>query len=389
MLDLCYENRCGSLTDALTQDLPFKIPYTDQHIVASYPDTFFNGDSNIALNIANLFDYISEPNVSEAVVVSYDYSSWIKIIKRCVTAAQILQNQHDPSSIISRRPDTTILVNDALCIKGEAKSSFSDMAVAENELIEKFNPDAYFKFPIGAKRQIIGITTCVGFAKIYCIEYLDNRYTANILKIFNMSEMDERVGFLIYIFKIISWLYSISGPAENFHLVPNLRLKTNNLHHITWRVDGIYKEFHKKRQDISFQNIQHVYDQKFPHIESGTVDIVSKSIIITKIGYKLTTSNLLKFKLTKDMVKEQVQLGLDELHSVLLAHCDLSINNVFIDANGVVFLDDLEYLTGITDPPPFKNLRLPFGTDITTIRTCLDLDKAQYIKFCQDVETML
>ena len=202
-----------------------------------------------------------------------------------------------------------------------------------------------------------------------------------------MSDMNDRVSFLVYIFKIIRWLNSIAGPVEEFHLVPNVRLKTNNNHHITWRYDGLFKEFDKNRSDISFQNIQDLYGRNFPHIEYGVVDIDNKSIIITKIGYKLTTANLLKFGLNKDMIKKQVQLGLDELHSALLAHCDLSLNNVFIDSNGVVFLVDLEYLTSITDPPPIKNHRLPFGTAKESIKTCLDLDKAQNIKFFQDINT--
>jgi serine/threonine protein kinase len=51
---------------------------------------------------------------------------------------------------------------------------------------------------------------------------------------------------------------------------------------------------------------------------------------------------------------KQVSKGLEELHAIGFAHCDVCIANVFIDFNGIVFLDDLEYLTPINDPPPHE-----------------------------------
>ena len=36
-----------------------------------------------------------------------------------------------------------------------------------------------------------------------------------------------------------------------------------------------------------------------------------------------------------------------------LAHCDISVNNIFVElGTNVVFLDDLEYLTPVDQPPP-------------------------------------
>ena len=88
------------------------------------------------------------------------------------------------------------------------------------------------------------------------------------------------------------------------------------------------------------------------------------------------------------MVKEQVRAGLNSLHGIQLAHCDISINNVFIDMNGgTVFLDDLEYLTPIYDPPPHRT-RLPHGIKPNAITTAIELDEAQFKNFCCDLTTL-
>ena len=46
------------------------------------------------------------------------------------------------------------------------------------------------------------------------------------------------------------------------------------------------------------------------------------------INNKLTTSNIARFHVSKEEVVAQIRLGLEEMHIIELAHCDLSIDNV-------------------------------------------------------------
>jgi hypothetical protein len=56
------------------------------------------------------------------------------------------------------------------------------------------------------------------------------------------------------------------------------------------------------------------------------------------------------------------------------------IDNVYIADDGIVFLDDLEYLTPVNDPPPHFT-RLPYGVTEDQVVTALKLDDFQFITF--------
>ena len=82
--------------------------------------------------------------------------------------------------------------------------------------------------------------------------------------------------------------------------------------------------------------IHEVYSQSplLKHVEFGKVIQENESwtnkCLITRIGNKITAHNLTVFGLTKNAVIEQVKQGLVELHGIGLAHCDISVNNVYI-----------------------------------------------------------
>ena len=84
---------------------------------------------------------------------------------------------------------------------------------------------------------------------------------------------------------------------------------------------------------------------------------------------------------------EQVRLGLDELHSIGLAHCDISVDNVLIDDNGVVFLGDLEYLTPVNEPAPHFT-RLPAGVTADQVQSAGHLDDWQFEVFSAQVHAL-
>lgn len=59
------------------------------------------------------------------------------------------------------------------------------------------------------------------------------------------------------------------------------------------------------------------------------------------------------------------------MHSLGFAHTDIKVDNVFV-ANGVAFLDDLEYLRDVNGPP-----RSHGGGLTEDVVTAGDQDKAQ------------
>lgn len=78
---------------------------------------------------------------------------------------------------------------------------------------------------------------------------------------------------------------------------------------------------------------------------------------------------------TTQKVLEGMKAALEKLLSNGFAHCDISINNTFFP-HGIqgVFLDDLEYLTPVNDPPPhFTRISKDARPE-----TALQLDELQF-----------
>jgi hypothetical protein len=384
---------CQDLCVALSENLPFKIPTTDLRLVQKYPDVFEHCESNIEVAVRGFMEH-TQIGHSETTIVIID-SFWLNLVRKCVNAADVLQNEHDASSTYPKRPDTSVQVRGALALKGEAKFAASDLTTAFNELTSKFHRNAYKVFPKGSN-TIVGITSCIDRIQMNLITFSPQTlgYTAQEHEIYNVNEdVDARVKFLVDMLKVCRWMASISCSNTGFHLTPGLRKATKNGHHITWTTEGIFKEFDKHRdmsQALSY--IQRVYHQNPPlmHVEHGRVcnfQLSNQSIVITRIGNRLTMSNMIKFGLTKEMVISQTRQGLEELHTIGLAHCDISVDNVFIDDNGVVFLDDLEYLTPTNDPPPHFT-RLPVGVNEHQVQSALQLDEFQFQLFCVAVNSL-
>jgi hypothetical protein len=80
-----------------------------------------------------------------------------------------------------------------------------------------------------------------------------------LVKEYNVAELPGRVEFVVDLFKIIIWVLSLTAPVEGFHLVPGLRRKTRNGHHVTLLANGIIKEW-GRTVDMTF--INKVYSAK-------------------------------------------------------------------------------------------------------------------------------
>lgn len=377
--------RCGDLNVALVEDLPFKIQIIDPHLVSQFPTVFEIGLSSVDLTIRSFLEY-SKIGHSETSTVIID-GHWLKALLKCINGVDILQNEHDSSSKQAKRPDSSVEVFHALALKGEAKFSIADLADAFEELTIKFHKDAYKVFPKGCN-TIVGITSCIDRIHMNFITYnpVTRSYSAELYRVYNVSDLPDRVAFVVDLMKVCRWMASITECNSNFHLTPGVRKKTKNDHHITWTAEGIHKEFDKtKDKTEALQRIEQVYSQNPPllHVEHGRVlsyNPGQQSIVIARIGNRLTLSNMIKLGLTKEMVISQVELGLEELHNIGLAHCDISVDNVFIDDSGIVFLDDLEYLTPVNMAAPHFT-RLPLGVRDDQVQNAGHLDQLQFQTF--------
>ena len=372
------------MTTALSSDLPFKIPYR-REVVNQYSNVFEIGRSTIDDLLGGYFR-LTTLGQSEMTTTS-KVSRWLDILVHTVSGVNVLQDQHDQSSVGLKRPDATVEVNGCVALKIENKYLSSDLD--PKELTDKLHPDAVRVFPMG-NTSIIGFTCSTDMINIYIIDHSDRQFRALPYRSFNMTTMTGKVDFLVILFKIMRWMSAIIGPNSFYHLKPDVRLVTPNRHHVTWIKDGLLKEYnHKSRMRQALERISVVYSRtpRLVHVESGRVVSINPPIcLITRLGYKLSRSSISSAHLSIDEVKRQVQEGLDELHALGYAHCDLSVNNVFIDDNGIVFLDDLEYLTPIDELPININpARLPYGTDVASVTSALRLDELQFQQFSVEI----
>ena len=245
------------------------------------------------------------------------------------------------------------MYNNALLVKAEAKHNVSDMEAAKEQLRNSFFNGAQRCLP-RTSMACLGITTCSTGAKIYKICWIDNNFSLVLYKGYNLHAAPaSRVDFIVDIFNAMRWMASVDGPASSFHMIPSVRRQTSNHHHVTWCVEGIMKEYRLPRANV-IDRIIHIYSLALPHVEWGrSIPSDPHAIMITRVGIRLKEA-IASNVITRDTAIEHVRLGMTELHGIGYAHCDIVIENVFVD-QGVAFLDDLEYLTPIGEAAPVNS----------------------------------
>ena len=272
------------------------------------------------------------------------------MITNCVGGVIALLNQHDESSTVRVRPDTSLMLNGALVLKGEAKLLAADMESARRQLVDAFFPGAAALFPMSGS-SIVGITTCSTTAAMYVISYADGQFSTTLHSHYALqTNVHDRARFVVDVFKVIRWIASTTGPTSEFHLVPGIRRRTRNGHYVTWNANGILKELHYPR-DGTVARILQVYAAHLDHVEWGeAVAENSNAILVTRVGFQLKNA-LRRGLVTRDQAIDHIRAALAELHAIGLAHCDVVADNVFVK-DGVAFLDDLEYLTPCGNAAP-------------------------------------
>ena len=339
-------------TTVLESPLPFKIPVILAARAKAHPSELVWGMAEYDSAVDSwLSDFIPSLGFNSETGVTAADIHWQGILGKLCDLTLCL-NQKDPSSQIKLRPDFTGLYKDMLVIKGEAKNEAGELPTAISELINKFHVTAHLMFPsfcpiipgVASSRQTISLHEI----------YYDNhthRYCQNPVKQYRVLDLAGRLRFIVDIFKIAIWIVSQTSPTQFFHLVTNVRIKTRNNHHVTLGKEGIVKEFyHQNAHLIPMQIIKDIYHAKLPNVEQGIANCTT--VTITTVGRRLRDV-IGSGGLEKNFVFTQVQEAVRQLHSIGIAHCDICVDNVFVNVvDGVVFLGDLEYCQPMGNPPP-------------------------------------
>ena len=384
MRELLLKHRIAagtSFTDLIPKPLPFKIPITRQRHVDMFPTVFELGYGEYNENIDVWLAHSLLSLTSEQAVVILD-GMWQSVFKS-VAMVDILLDQHDASSNSRSRPDFTAMINGVLVMKGEAKALLTEMVASRFDLINKFHRSAYKLFPSGCS-SIPAVLTCIEQVHLYSISYFNRKYSMVLVKAYYVFEMPGRVEFISDMFKILVWVLSQANPAECFHLPPNVRTRTRNGHHITLLAEGIFKEFDRgKLSQIEMDVIRRIYSLKLPNVEWGTVN--GQSITITRVGSTLRDAFRVRH-LRRDDVFDQVSRGVAQLHAIGFAHCDICVDNIFVDDledGGQAFLGDLEYCCG-KDSKPRSDTRRADGRATTSE----ELDHIQLAKLKDELTSL-
>ena len=154
----------------------------------------------------------------------------------------IMHDEHDASSVKNPRPAFSAFHEGMLVMKGEAKSNLEEMMSSVRNLVSNFHPNAHKLFPKGCN-SIPAVATCNEQIHMYAISYFNRKFSMARVSVYNVVDLAGRVDFIVDIFKLVVWILSQTEPIEHFHLVPDVRRKTRNGHHVTFLSRGIYKEF--------------------------------------------------------------------------------------------------------------------------------------------------
>jgi serine/threonine protein kinase len=91
------------------------------------------------------------------------------------------------------------------------------------------------------------------------------------------------------------------------------------------------------------------------------------------------------WSMKQSVVCDQVLDGINQLHAHKYAHCDICVDNVWVDrdGSGKVFIGDLEYCRGLDETPP-----LGIKRGDTRATTAGQLDMFQYQKFVEELAAL-
>jgi hypothetical protein len=280
------------LREILTSELSYKIVVARKMYVEMDSNLFELGDCEYGVAVDSFLEHQLVGNVgaSEMTTVSRN-ADFLKIFDSCC-GYMVYRDQVDPSSIVRKRPDDTIVYQGCVCLKNEAKGDQIEAQDARKELTDKLNPEALKVFPSNSQ-SIFGMTSFPNMINLYSIVFdpTSNKFSTNLITSFDLRHLYERVRFIKAVFKIAEWISVVSGPHEDFHLIPGVRRKTTNGHHITWSQDCLLKELKLHATDHSERTatmkcIGEIYAARLTNVEWGTVG-EPNFLHVTRVGFML------------------------------------------------------------------------------------------------------
>ena len=345
--------------------------------VQRYPGSLQLGCAEYELAVDNWLAH-KMVGASEAAVTALD-GHWLGLLQDTLHAV-IFRDQRGPSSRARLRPDATVVLNNAVLLIVESKASAVDLH--ENDLTRKLFPEAARVFPKGSQ-STVGVLVSPSHAYLYEIKLVVGSFQAVQLAAYTVSNMVDRLRFITDILKLCRWFITVEGPNTQFHLMPNVRTRTPNGHYVTWTCDGLVKEYTAPIRDGMLTNIAAVYALRLANVEWGTV-VTDSTVNISRVGVELRYA-LRANQVTRQQAMDGVRAALNQLHAAGWTHCDVHIGNVFVASDGIVFLDDLEYLTRTDGTIIEHDLRLAHDAVPTGP---VHLDELQFERFCAELLLM-
>jgi tRNA A-37 threonylcarbamoyl transferase component Bud32 len=156
-------------------------------------------------------------------------------------------------------------------------------------------------------------------------------------------------------------------------------MKTRSKHHITLNNNGLVKEFCHGRDYFGIlAHSKMTHDARLPNVEQGVISYTS--ITITTIGRRVRDA-IRHRGLDKQTALDGVERAVQQLHAIGMAHCDICVDNIFVDLEtGVVFLGGLEYCRPVGDAPPVDIRR----RGDPAARTAQELDELQLARLQEE-----
>jgi hypothetical protein len=269
-------------------------------------------------------------------------------------------------------------------LKNEAKATVEKMEEADSncDLSRKYAEMAYLTFP--RNRSVIGILSSPSYIQLKEIAYDQSlqQYKESPLASFALDTEDGVLCFVKAIFNVARYIVSVTGPLNTFHLVPNVPMTTDNGHSVVWEREGLRKTL--KAPHPKEELLRYIYASNLTNVEWGVVEGPNKTLI-TRIGHKLRSS-LKDGRITAEKAIADVKAGVKQLHDKGIAHTDLKVDNVFVDA-GVAFIDDLEYITEM-DTVMLKPFRAISQANQPDSMTAEELDYKQLEEIVSEIRSL-
>eukprot|EP01031_Cornospumella_fuschlensis_P028569 gene28569-34487_t len=315
------ESGGSDLSAVLASELKYKIVVTQAKFVESHGDTFELGECEYGVAVDSLLEHILVGNVgtSEMTTVSRN-ADFLKIFD-ISCGYRVYRDHVDPSSIVRRRSDDTGVYRGCACFKNVAKANISEEDAARKELTDKLSPDALRVFPANSQ-SIFGMTSFPQLINIYNIGFnsTSNMFHTTLLCSFDMRHLEQRVCFIRAVFKIAEWISTVPGAREELlHLVPGVRTRTPNGHHVTWTKDCLLKELKLRataktrdeeddaRMRHTMQRIGEIYTARLPNVEWGAIELPNL-LKVSRIGFMLNCA-MLKGMITREKALADVRKG--------------------------------------------------------------------------------